>query len=103
MQKTKDSNEILKWYYIYLIHFSNEENDSAFADNEKTSKNSKKNIIIMKEDLNQKSTSFLHSRLSLITKISMKQNIQNRKNVESWDFLDRNSDYLADSDDQNFE
>ena len=41
-QKTKDSNEILKWYYIHLIHFLNEEDGSASVDNEKSSKNSEK-------------------------------------------------------------
>ena len=58
-QKTKDSNKILKWYYIYLIHFLNKKDDSTSVDNEKNSKNSKKDIIIMKENFNQKSVNFL--------------------------------------------
>ena len=96
-QKTKDSDVILKWYYIHLIHFSNEEDDSASADNEKNSKDSKKkSVTIGNEDLNQELASFLQSRLSTLIKISMKQNAQNRKNVESWDFLNLNSDYSAD-------
>ena len=75
-QKIKDSNGILKWYYIHLIHFSNEENNSAFVDNKKNSKNSKKKkVVIMKENFNQKSASFLQSKLSSLTKISMKQNV----------------------------
>ena len=45
MQKTKDSNAILKQYYIHLIHFLNVENDSASVDNEENSKNSEKKIL----------------------------------------------------------
>ena len=37
----------------------------------------------MKEDFSQKSINFLQNRLSLLTKISMRQNAQNRKNIES--------------------
>ena len=44
-QKAKDSDVILKWYYIYLIHFSDEENNSASIDNEKNLKDSKKQML----------------------------------------------------------
>ena len=77
VQKAKDSNMILKWYYIYLIYFSDEENGSTFVDNKKNSKKSKnKSVTITNKDFNQKSASFLQRRLSLLTKISMKQNAQ---------------------------
>ena len=94
---------ILKWYYIHLIYFLNEENDSASADNKKNSKNSEKNVTTENENFNQESASSLQSRLSILIKISMKQNVQNQKNVESWNFLDLNSDYSADQENQNFE
>ena len=41
-QKAKDSNAILKWYYIHLIHFSDEKDGSASVDNKKTQKIRKK-------------------------------------------------------------
>ena len=86
-----------------MIYFSNEEDGSTSADNEKNSKDSeKKDVTVTKEDLDQESTSFLQSRLSLLTKISMKQNAQNWKNVESWNFLDLNLDYSADLLNENF-
>ena len=101
-QKTKDSNEILKWYYTHLIYFSDEEDGSASAGNEENSKNSeKKSSITIEEDLDQGSVSFLQSRLLSLTKVSMRQNVQNRKHVKSWDFLDLNSDYSADLKDRN--
>ena len=53
IQKAKDSNAILKWYYIHLIHFSDEEDDSASVDNGENSKNSKKKDVTIKSgDLN---------------------------------------------------
>ena len=101
-QKVKDSNVILEWYYTHLIHFLNEEDGSASVGNEKNSKNSKKkNVTTESDDFNQGSASSLQSRLSSLTKISMKQNVQNWKNVESWNFLDLNSDYSADQEDRN--
>ena len=97
IQKAKDSNVILKWYYTYLIYFSDKEDGSASADNEENSKNSeKKDVTTGNENFSQESASSLQSKLSTLTKISMKQNAQNRENIESWDFLDLNSDYLAD-------
>ena len=103
-QKAKDPDVILKWYYIYLIHFSDEEDDSASVDNKENSKNSeKKNMITGNGDFSQESASFLQSRLLTLTKISMRQKVQNRKNVESWDFLDSDSDYLADQENRNLE
>ena len=48
IQKAKDSNVILKWYYIHLIHFLNEEDGSASADNEKNLKNSEKKALQQK-------------------------------------------------------
>ena len=56
----------------------------------------KKNIIKMKKDLNQELASFLQSRLLSLIEISMRQNVQNQKNVESWNFLDLNSNYSTD-------
>ena len=103
-QKAKDSDVILKWYYIHLIHFLDEEDGSASVDNEKNSKNSKKKDIITENgDLSQESANFLQNRLSTLTKISMRQNAQNRKNVESWNFFDLNSNYSADQEDRNLE
>ena len=103
-QKTKDSDVTLKWYYIHLIYFSDEEDDSASVDNEKNSKDSKKkDVITGNGDFSQESISFLQSRLSTLTKISMKQNAQNWKNVESWNFFNLNSDYSADQEDRNLE
>ena len=100
----KDSNAVLEWYYIYLIYFLNEKDGSASVNDEENSKNSKKkDVITGNEDFNQESASFLQSRLSTITKISIEQNAQNRKNVESWNFFDLNSDYLTDQEDQNLE
>ena len=49
----------------------------------KTQKIKKKGVIIMKEDFIQESVSSLQSRLSSSTEILMKQNVQNRKDVES--------------------
>ena len=72
-QKTKDPNAVLKWYYTHLIYFSDEEDDSASVDNEVNLKNSeKKDVIVTRKDFDQKSASFLQSRLSLLTKISMR-------------------------------
>ena len=103
-QKAKDSNAILKWYYIHLIHFLNEKDGSASVGNEENSKNSKKKDVTTKSgDFSQESASSLQSRLSSLTKISMKQDAQNRKNVKSWNFLNLNSDYSADQKDQNLE
>ena len=59
-QKAKDSDVILKWYYIHLIYFLNEEDDNASAGNEKNSKDSKKkNVTTENEDFNQESASSL--------------------------------------------
>ena len=56
-----------------MIYFSDEEDDSASARNEGNLKNSKKKIVITEnEDFSQKSVSFLQSKLSTLTKISMK-------------------------------
>ena len=49
IQKTKDSNVILKWYYIHLIHFSDEKDGSASVCNEENSKNSKKKCYNRKQ------------------------------------------------------
>ena len=104
IQKAKDSNVILKWYYTYLVHSLNKKDGSASADNEENLKNSeKKNVITESDDLNQESASSLQSKLSSLMKISMRQNVQNRKDVESWNFFDLNSDYLTDQESQNLE
>ena len=87
-----------------MIHFSDEQDNSASAGNEENLKNSKKKDVTTENDnLSQESASSLQSRLSSLTKISMRQNAQNRKNVESWNFLDLDSDYSADQEGQNLE
>ena len=44
-QKAKDSNVILKWYYIHLVHFSDEEDGSASVENEKIQKIRKRKTL----------------------------------------------------------
>ena len=59
-QKVKDSNVILKGYYIHLIHFSDEKDDSASVGNEENSKDSeKKDVITGSGDLSQELASSL--------------------------------------------
>ena len=45
IQKAKDLNVILKWYYIHLIYFSDEEDDSTSVNNKKTQKIRKKKTL----------------------------------------------------------